>query len=277
MTLDLDLVGNAMQMAVCRLQPGQEVYCEAGKFLFKTSDISTETRLTKPRNGKQPEGRMAGFLTGALEAGKRMLAGESLALQYFRCTTPSAGVLAFAGMLPGEMRALELTPGKAWMAERDAFIAAETSVDLDIAFAGFGTGLFGGEGFVLERFTGSGTVLIGGAGNFIDLDLADFGGRLEVDTGCIVAFEDTVRYRVEKAGGLNKQGLMNVVFGGEGLTLAVLEGHGKVILQSMTIRGLARAIGKNENGPSRGEDGGIGGVLGAAGGLGLGGLFGGSD
>lgn len=277
MSLDLDLVGNAMQMAVCRLQPGQEVYCEAGKFLFKTADVSTETRLTKPQNGKQPTSRMQGLLAGAMDAGKRMLAGESLALQYFRSTGGGAGVVAFAGLLPGEMRALELGPGKAWMAERDAFVAAETSVDLDIAFAGLGAGLFGGEGFVLERFTGSGTVLIGGAGNFIDLDLNDFGGRLEVDTGCVVAFEDTVRYRVERAGGLNRQGIMSMVFGGEGLALAVLEGSGKVILQSMTIKGLARALGKNDQGHGREQGAGMGMLgLGAAGGA-LGGLFGSND
>ena len=272
MSLDHDLVGNAMQMAVCRLTPGQEVYCEAGKFLFKTSDVSTETRLTKPSTGNEKSGKMGRFLDGALEAGKRTLAGESLALQYFK-TSGGAGVVAFAGVLPGEMRALELTLGKVWMAERDAFVAAETSVNLDIAFSGLGTGLFGGEGFVLEKFTGTGTVLIGGAGNFIDLDLADFGGRLEVDTGCVVAFEDTVRFRVEKAGGLNKQGIMNAVFGGEGLTLAVLEGQGKVILQSMTIKGLARALGKNEQAPSR-ENNGVSGVLGLGA---LGGLLGSND
>jgi uncharacterized protein (AIM24 family) len=274
MTLDLDLVGNAMQMAVCRLTPGQEVYCEAGKFLFKTSDVSTETRLTKPQNGQPQGGKMQQLLNGALEAGKRMLAGESLALQYFK-TSGGAGVIAFAGLLPGEMRALELRPGQTWMAERDAFVAAETSVDLDIAFSGFGAGLFGGEGFVLEKFTGNGTVLIGGAGNFIDLDLSDFGGRLEVDTGCVVAFESTVRFRVERAGGLNKQGLMNAVFGGEGLALAVLEGTGKVILQSMTIKGLARALAKNETGGQR-ENTSVGSVLGMGAG-GLGGLFGSND
>lgn len=262
MTLDHDLVGNAMQMAVCRLAPGQEVYCEAGKFLFKTSDVSTETRLTAPRSGgKEPASRMQGFLDGAVQAGKRMLAGESLALQYFKASGSGAGMVAFAGLLPGEMRALELTPGKAWMAERDAFVAAETTVQLDIAFSGLGAGLFGGEGFVLQKFTGNGTVLVGGAGNFVDLDLDDFGGRLEVDTGCVVAFEDTVRFRVERAGGLNRQGLMSMVFGGEGLALAVLEGSGKVVLQSMTIKGLARALGKNDSGQQ--GNGASGGVLGS--------------
>jgi uncharacterized protein (AIM24 family) len=279
MSLDHDLVGNAMQMAVCRLSAGQEVYCEAGKFLFKTSDVTTETRLTKPKNGAAaPTGKMQQLLTGAMEAGKRVLAGESLALQYFK-STGGAGVVAFAGVLPGEMRALELSPGTTWMAERDAFVAAETTVDLDIAFSGLGTGLFGGEGFVLEKFTGTGTVLIAGAGNFIDLDLSDFGGRLEVDTGCVVAFEDSVKYRVERAGGLNRQGLMNGLFGGEGLALAVLEGHGKVILQSMTIKGLAQALAKNEHGGPR-ENSSVGSMvgLGATGGLGaLGGLFGSRD
>ena len=108
----------------------------------------------------------------------RMLAGESLAFQYFTNSGHEPEVLAFAGVLPGEMRALQLNGGRGWYAEKDAFIAAESSVDFDIAFSGFRQGFAGGEGFLLEKFTGSGTVLIGGAGNFIDLKPDDFGGRL---------------------------------------------------------------------------------------------------
>ncbi|MFI1398085.1 AIM24 family protein [Streptomyces sp. NPDC020681] len=264
MTLQQEIVGNAMQMAVVSLQPGQTVYCEAGKFLFKTSNVTMETRLSGPGSpsagGQQPgSGGMGGVLRQAMgtamQAGQRALAGESLAFQYFTCTG-GEGTVGFAGVLPGEMRALELDGSRAWFAEKDAFVAAESSVVFGIAFRGGKTGRSGGEGFILEKFTGTGTVIICGAGNFIDLNPADFGGRVEVDTGCIVAFEEGIQYGVQRVGGLNRQGLMNAVFGGEGLSLATLEGNGRVILQSLTIEGLANALRKARGGDKQGPTGG---------------------
>jgi uncharacterized protein (AIM24 family) len=212
-TLQQQIVGNAMQMAVCTLQPGQTVYCEAGKFLFKTSNVTMETRLGgAPRGGGAGQqgaggagGGMGGFLRQAMgtamQVGQRALAGESLAFQYFTAT--------------------------------------------------------GGEGFILEKFTGRGTVIIAGAGNFIDINPAEFGGRIEVDTGCIVAFEEGIHYGVQRIGGLNRQGIMNAVFGGEGLSLATLEGNGQVILQSMTIEGLSNALHKHQGGDKQGPTGGL--------------------
>ncbi|MEU7242826.1 AIM24 family protein [Streptomyces sparsogenes] len=273
MTLRQEIVGNAMQMAVCSLQPGQTVYCEAGKFLFKTSNVTMETRLSGPgagsgggqapgggNGGGNGGGGMGGMLRQAMgtamQVGQRALAGESLAFQYFT-STGGEGTVGFAGVLPGEMRALELDGGRAWFAEKDAFVAAESTVEFGIAFQGGRTGRSGGEGFVLEKFTGRGTVIICGAGNFIDLNPADFGGRIEVDTGCIVAFEEGIRYGVQRIGGLNRQGLMNAVFGGEGLSLATLEGDGRVILQSMTMEGLANALKKAQGGDKQGPTGGL--------------------
>jgi uncharacterized protein (AIM24 family) len=153
--------------------------------------------------------------------------------------------VTFAGVLPGELRALELDGGRGWFAEKDAFVAAEAGVDFDIAFSGLRTGMKGGEGFVLEKFTGTGTLFVAGAGNFIELNPAKYGGKIQVDTGCVVAFEDTVTYGVERVGALNAQTAMTALFGGEGLNLATLEGDGQVILQSMTIEGLAKALRKN--------------------------------
>ncbi|NUS13016.1 MAG: AIM24 family protein [Streptomyces sp.] len=267
MTLQQQIVGNAMQMAVCTLNPGQTVYCEAGKFLFKTANVSMETRLGGPgqRNaggapGQQGGGGMGGLLRQAMgtamQVGQRALAGESLAFQYFTASG-GEGTVGFAGVLPGEMRALELTGSRAWFAEKDAFVAAEETVQFGIAFAGGRQGMSGGEGFILEKFTGHGTVIIAGAGNFIDLNPADFGGRIEVDTGCIVAFEEGIQYGVQRIGGLNRQGIMNAVFGGEGLSLATLEGNGRVILQSMTIEGLANALKKAQGGDKQGPTGGL--------------------
>lgn len=174
-TLQQEIVGNAMQTAVVSLQPGRTVYCEAGKFLFKTTNVTTETRLGGPSGGaRQPQnpgdaGGTGGLLRQAMgtamQAGQRVLAGESLAFQYF---TPQGGegTVGFAGVLPGEMRALELDGTRAWFAEKDAFVAAESTVDFGFAFQGGRTGRSGGEDFVLEKFTGHGTVIIAGAGNF---------------------------------------------------------------------------------------------------------------
>jgi uncharacterized protein (AIM24 family) len=256
--LDHAIVGNAMQMIVCTLRPGEVLYAEAGKFLFRSADVSMETKMSQP-SGQPGGGGLGGLLRGALEAGKRMAAGESFAFQHFT-TRGGDGLVALAGVLPGEVRALEIEPGQTWLAEKDAFIGAEGSVRFDVAFSGLATGLAGGEGFVLERFTSDrgGTLFLGGAGNFIDINPAEYGGRLLVDTGCLVAFEgDKIRYGVERIGGLNRAGLMNAVFGGEGFTQASLEGDGRVILQSMTIGALAAALAKNTG---RADKNGVGGI-----------------
>jgi uncharacterized protein (TIGR00266 family) len=253
------LVGNAMHMAVCQLAAGQTVYCEAGKFLWKTTNVTMETRLTKPSSVPQQATGAGGLFAKALDVGKRMLVGESLAFQYFTAVGGS-GLVTFAGTLPGEMRALELDGTRGWYAEKDAFVAAETTVDLDVAFSGLRTGRRGGEGFFLEKLTGTGTVIVAGAGNFIELNPAKYGGRIQVDTGCVVAFQDTITYGVERVGGLNAQGVMTAVLGGEGLSLATLEGDGQVILQSMTIDALARSLRKNM-GLGDDKQGVLGGIL----------------
>lgn len=263
MTIRHKLVGDAMQMVVCQLGPGQQVFCEAGKFLWKTTNVSVETRLGKgaPGEPKPAGGGSGAFLKAALstaaEAGKRSLAGESLAVQWFRASGES-GLVAFAGVLPGQMRVLELDGATGWYAEKDAFVCAEGSVGFDIAFSGWKAGRKGGEGFVLERFTGAGTLVIAGAGNFIELNPARYGGKIQVDTGCVVAFQDTIRYGVERVGGLNAQTLMTAAFGGEGLNLATLEGDGQVILQSLTYDGMANALWRRRHGDDRtGITGGI--------------------
>ncbi|MCE0447291.1 AIM24 family protein [Streptomyces tricolor] len=260
MTLKQEIVGNAMQMAVVNLHPGQTVYCEAGKFLFKTTNVTMETRLSGPSGsgGQQQSGSgggMGGLLRQAMgtamQVGQRMLAGESLAFQYFTAQSGEGH-----GRLRGRPPGRDARPGagrqRAWFAEKDAFVAAESTVDFGIAFAGGRTGMSGGEGFILEKFTGHGTVIIAGAGNFIDLNPADFGGRIEVDTGCVVAFEEGIEYGVQRVGGLNRQGLTNAVFGGEGLSLATPGGQRPGDLQSLTIESLANALKKAQGGDKQG-------------------------
>jgi len=263
-TIQHKLVGDAMQMVICQLGAEQSIYCEAGKFLWKTTNVSAETRLGKGAPGSEPvaaaapAGGGAGgggrllkkALSTATEMGKRALAGESLAFQWFKASGQS-GLVAFAGVLPGQIRALELDGSGGWFAEKDAFVCAESTVDFDIAFQGWKAGRKGGEGFVLEKFTGTGTVVIAGAGNFIELNPAKYGGKLQVDTGCVVAFQDSIKYGVERVGGLNAQTAVTAIFGGEGLNLATLEGDGQVILQSMTYDGIINALSKRMGGNDR--------------------------
>jgi len=235
--------GSASQMIVCQLDEGQTVYCEAGKFLWKTVNVGIETRFTtrETEEANKSKGLLGKALGAATDVGKRALAGESLAFQYF---TPvgGSGLVAFAGTLPGEMRAIELDGEKAWTAEKDAFVAAEGSVRFDIKWAGWTAGRRGGEGFILDRFTGSGTLFIAGAGNFIDLNPSKYGGKIQVDTGCVVAFEDGITYGVERIGKFDAAGLKTAFFGGEGMSLATLEGDGQVILQSVNMVALARSL-----------------------------------
>src|SRR3954469_8101718 len=122
-----------------------------------------------------------------------MRAGESFPFPPFS-TRGGDGLLALAGVLPGEMRVLELDGRTTWFAEKDAFVAAEAGVHFGIAFSGLRSGFSGGEGFVLEKFTGVGTLLIGGAGDFIDINPADYGGRLRVATGCGVGGDSGIRH-----------------------------------------------------------------------------------
>lgn len=261
MPLDLQLVGTTTKMAVLTLVPGQTVYSEAGKFLFCSGDVVMETKLSQPGGGAAAGGAgMGGLLRGALDAGKRMMAGESFAFTHFH-TPGGDGLLGLAGVIPGEMRALELDGSTTWFAEKDAFVAAEAGVRFDVAFMGGRAGLSGGEGFVLERFTGVGTLLLAGAGDFIDINPADYGGRLKVDTGCVVAWDQGIRYGIERIGRFDRQGAMTALFGGEGFSLASLEGDGRVILQSVTIDALARALVKNAGAGDKRTGAGLGGLF----------------
>jgi uncharacterized protein (AIM24 family) len=235
--------GTASQMVICQLDAEQTIYCEAGKFLWKTANVQMETRFSTrdPNEGDGDKGLFAKAAGAAKEMGKRALAGESLAFQYF---TPvgGSGLVSFAGTLPGELREIQLDGKKGWTAEKDAFVAAEGSVHFDIKWAGFSAGRKGGEGFVLERFTGEGSLFIAGGGNFIELNPSQYGGKIQVDTGCIVAFEDGITYGVERIGKFDAKGLKTAFFGGEGMSLATLEGDGRVVLQSVSMVALARSL-----------------------------------
>src|SRR5436309_2829243 len=206
--------GTTNQMVVCQIDPGQTVYCEAGKFLWKTANVGIETRFTTPE-GEEANKDKSGFqklMGAAKDVGKRALAGESLAFQYF---TPEggSGIVAFAGNLPGEVREIPLDGTQTWFAEKDAFMAAEKGVNFDIQWAGFKVGRKGGEGFIVEKFSGEGSLFIAGAGNFIDINPSEYGGKIQVDTGCAVAWDEGITYGVERIGKFDAAGVKTALFG----------------------------------------------------------------
>jgi uncharacterized protein (TIGR00266 family) len=222
--LDYTIQGDNLQVVRIRLQPGQEIYAEAGKMVYKTGNVSWESRMSGQSLGEK--------LWGAL---KRKLMGESLFWTYFRADSP--GEVGFAGSYPGRIQAFDLKPGQSILVQRDAFLCAQSSVKLDIAFVKrIGAGLLGGEGFILEKLTGPGTAFIHAGGDAVEFTLAP-GDVLQVDTGCIVGFDETVDYDVQFAGGIK-----TAIFGGEGLFLATLRGPGRAILQSMTLEKLRREL-----------------------------------
>jgi uncharacterized protein (TIGR00266 family) len=234
---EFHVVGDVMQAVVIPLRGGQEVQAEPGALLYMAGDVEMQSA-------------MKGGLWGGL---RRMVAGESLFMTRFKSRVN--GQVAFSAPYPGKIKELAFAGGPGWLCQRDSFLCATAEIDVGVAFTKrFGAGLFGGEGFILERLTGRGTAFIHGGGNFIEFDLVP-GQMLRVDTGCIVAFEESVQYDIQFVGGFK-----NALFGGEGLFLATLTGPGKTILQTLPFSRLAgRILGLTKEGS--GGVAGVGGTL----------------
>jgi len=214
--------GDNLQMVTIQLGPHDEVYGEAGSMKYMSGNVEMETK------GK------GGFMKGM----KRKLSGESYFLTHFK-TKGGTGLVGFAGNTPGKIKTLDLSSGKNYIAQKDAFLCAEESIDLDIAFQKkLGAGLFGGEGFVLQKLSGKGKAFIHITGDMMTKNL-DEGQVLRVSTGNVAAFESSVDYDIQRTGGV-KSSLLS----GEGIFMTTLHGPGKVWLQSMTLRDLAAEIGK---------------------------------
>ena len=234
--LEYTIQGDNLQVARVKLKPGQEIFSEAGKMLYKTVNVHWESRMTGASLGSK--------ILGAL---KRKLMGGSLFWTYFRSDGP--GEVGFAGSYPGRIQPFDLAAGQSVIVQRDSFLCAQHTVQVNIEFVKrIGAGFFGGEGFILERLTGPGTALIHGGGDFVEFDLKA-GETLQVDTGCVVGFDASVEYDVQMAGGIK-----TMMFGGEGLFLASLTGPGRVIVQSLTLEKLRRELtpartGGDERGP----------------------------
>ncbi|MBI3191944.1 MAG: TIGR00266 family protein [Pedosphaera parvula] len=230
--IDYTIHGDDMQFVEVELDPQEAAIAEAGGMMYMEDGIEMQTIFG---DGSQQN---SGFFGALLGAGKRLLTGESLFMTVFQNRGGGKKHVAFGAPYPGKIIPVHLSEiGGELLAQKDAFLCAAKGVSIGIAFTKrFGAGLFGGEGFILERLQGDGWAFIHAGGTICQRDLAP-GEILRVDTGCIVAFQPSVQYDIQLVGGIK-----SALFGGEGLFFATLRGPGRIWLQSLPFSRLADRI-----------------------------------
>ncbi len=250
--VDYEIKGHSMQLVEVELDPGEIVIAEAGAMNYIEQDISFEAKMG---DGSEPE---SGFFGKLLGAGKRALTGESIFMTHFSNQGVDKRRVAFAAPYPGGILAIDLSEhGGELICQKDSFLAAAFGTSVTMRFnRKLGTGFFGGEGFILQSLQGDGMVFVHAGGTLIKKELK--GETLRVDTGCLVGFTPGIDYDIERAGSLK-----SMVFGGEGLFLATLSGHGTVWLQSLPFSRMADRIiahAPSSGGSDRGEGSVLGGL-----------------
>jgi uncharacterized protein (TIGR00266 family) len=249
--LDYQLIGDDMQLVEVELDPGEGVRAEVGAMMYMEDGIEMQTSTGG--------GLFKGF--------KRMITGESFFITTFLYNGRGKGHVAFGAPFPGKIIPLHLDQlGGSFLVQKDGFLCAARGVEIEVAFTKrIGAGLFGGEGFILQRLSGDGLAFVHAGGTIIPKQLQP-GEKLRVDTGCLVAFAPSVNYDVQFIGGFR-----NALFGGEGIFLAGLTGPGLVYLQSLPFSRLADRVLAAARFQQRDEKKGVAGLGGNL----LGGLFGG--
>ena len=247
--IDYALFGDDMQFVEVTLDPGEVVVAEAGGMMYMSDGIKMQTVLGDPSKEQ-------GVLGKLFDAGKHMVTGESLFLTTFGAVSNQREQVAFAAPYPGKIIPMHLDElGGELICQKDAFLCAARGVQIGIAFQKkILAGLFGGEGFILQRLTGGGLAFVHAGGTIHRRDLAR-GETLRLDTGCLVALLPSVEYDIQMTGGIR-----NAVFGGEGLFLATLRGPGAVWLQSLPFTRLAGRILANVGPRGKGEGSVLGGL-----------------
>ena len=248
--IDYKIFGDELQGVEIELDPNETVIAEPGGFLMMTEGIQMETMFG--------DGRETGLMGKLFNAGKRMLTGESLFMTSFTNISQEKRQVSFAAPYSGKIIPLDLSQynGKI-ICQKDSFLCAAKGVNIGIEFQRkLGTGLFGGEGFIMQKLEGDGMCFVHSGGYVVEKELKP-GEVLKVDTGCIVAFTQDVQYDIQFVGGIK-----NTIFGGEGLFFAQLRGPGKVWIQTLPISRLASRILQYASPAGRKEEGSILGGLG---------------
>lgn len=233
--VDYRILGDDMQFVEVELDPGESAVAEAGAMMYMTGGIGMETIF-----GDGSSQRSSGVMGALLGAGRRLLTGESLFMTVFTNQVSGKQHVAFAAPYPGKILALDLKQlGGSLVCQKDSFLCAARGVSIGIAFQRrLGVGLFGGEGFIMQRLDGDGLCFVHAGGMVHSFDL-QAGETFRVDTGCIVALQPSVNYDIQLVGGVK-----TALFGGEGLFFATLTGPGRVWLQSLPLSRLAGRIYK---------------------------------
>ena len=230
--IDYKIHGEEMQFVEIELDPLEGVVAEAGSFMMMDTGIKMDTILG------DGSGQTEGVLGKLFSAGKRLLTGESLFMTVFTNVEQGKKKVSFASPYPGKIIPIDITNfnGK-FICQKDAFLCAAKGVSIGIEFSKkLGRGLFGGEGFIMQKLEGDGMAFMHAGGTVATKELKA-GEVLKVDTGCIVGFSQTVNYDIEFVGGIK-----NTVFGGEGLFFASLQGPGTVYIQSLPFSRLASRV-----------------------------------
>ncbi len=230
--IDYKIYGDDMQFVEVELDPNEATVAEAGGMMYMDDGIEMETVFG---DGSQQQSGIMGALMGA---GKRLLTGESLFMTVFHNRSSQKRKVAFGAPYPGKIIAIHLSElGGELVAQKDSFLAAAKGVSIGIAFQRkLGVGLFGGEGFIMQRLQGDGWAFVHAGGTLHERTLAP-GELIRVDTGCIVAMQPSVNYEIEYVGKIK-----SALFGGEGLFFATLRGPGRIWLQSLPLSRLANRI-----------------------------------
>jgi len=251
--IDYTIYGEEMQYVEIELDPKEAVVAESGSFMMMDNGIKMNTIFG------DGSGQTQSVLGKIFSAGKRLLTGESLFMTAFLNEGSGKKKVSFASPYPGKIIPIDLTNfnGK-FICQKDAFLCAAKGVSVGIEFSKkLGRGLFGGEGFIMQKLEGDGMAFMHVGGTVAKKELRA-GEILKVDTGCIVGFDQTVQYDIEFVGGIK-----NTVFGGEGLFFATLQGPGTVYIQSLPFSRLAGRIiasAPRTGGKSKGEGSILGGI-----------------
>jgi uncharacterized protein (TIGR00266 family) len=250
--VDYEIIGHDMQIVEVELDPGETVIAEAGALTYMDEGIDFQTRMG---DGSNPSEGLMGKL---LAVGKRALTGESVFMTHFTNRGHGKQRVSFAAPYPGQIVPLELDQlGGRFVCQKDAFLAAALGTRISITLQRrLGTGFFGGEGFILQQLEGDGRAFVHAGGTVVARQLS--GQTLRVDTGCLVGFTEGIDYDIQRAGNLK-----SMIFGGEGLFLVTLRGHGTVYLQSLPFSRMADRIlahAPSQGGSSQGEGSVLGGL-----------------
>jgi len=229
--VDYEIFGDDLQIVEVELDPEETVIAEAGAMNYMEDGISFETKMG---DGSKPK---SGIIDSLMHVGKRVLTGESIFMTHFSNSGAGKKRVAFAAPYPGKIIPIDMSEiGEELICQKDAFLCAAMGIEITIAFQRkLGVGFFGGEGFILQTLKGDGKAFIHIGGTVVKRELNN--ETLRVDTGCIAAFSPGIDYNIERAGNLK-----SMVFGGEGLFVATLQGTGTVYLQSLPFSRLANRV-----------------------------------